>query len=178
LNAGNGRAIRASKSVAVAVVGATAAAVAVRRPDRVSERAIERANKQASERLASERASVVVAVVGAAAATFTVRRPERVSDRASERASERARERESEARASERTNGALYQRSSIARCDTSTTAAKARQMGGTWRCSSGRPASLAMRSASGSRSPPREKPSATSWSTDKTRVEEQLADQQ
>jgi len=37
LNDGNGRAIRASKSVAVAVVGAAAAAIAVRRPERVSE---------------------------------------------------------------------------------------------------------------------------------------------
>jgi len=42
LNDENGRAIRASKSVAVAVVVAAAAAVAVRRPERVSERAIER----------------------------------------------------------------------------------------------------------------------------------------
>jgi len=47
----------------------------------VSERVIERANKQASERLASERASVVIAVGGAAAATITVRRLERVNER-------------------------------------------------------------------------------------------------
>ena len=68
----------------------------------MSKRAIERANKRASERLASERASVVVAVVGAAAATVTVRRPERVSKRAIERTSKRARERRASERAGER----------------------------------------------------------------------------
>jgi len=66
----------------------------------VSERAIERANKQASERLASERASVVITVVGAAAATVAVRRPERVSKRAIERANKQASERLASERAS------------------------------------------------------------------------------